>query len=137
MVTKAYFTEQPDDIKYMRLPSSDTADLWLRKNIAEVTDPETGAVSYEADEAYMRTTATEAEITADFDAWYETASAWEPPAPEKKPDTQEERIAALEEAVEQLKENSGGASGTGNDNTAEIEAISEELQALKIVLGVE
>lgn len=137
MVTKAYFTEQPDSIKYMRLPSSDTADLWMRKNIAEVTDPETGAVSYEADEAYMRTTATEAEITADFDAWYETASAWEPPVPEKKPDTQEERIAALEEAVEQLKENSGGASGTGNDNTAEIEAISEELQALKIVLGVE
>ena len=53
----------------MSLPSADTADLWMRKNIAEVTDPETGAKSYEADEAYMRTTATEAEITADFDAW--------------------------------------------------------------------
>ena len=39
----------------MSLPSADTADLWMRKNIAEVTDPETGAKSYEADEAYMRT----------------------------------------------------------------------------------
>lgn len=133
MVTKAYYTERPDSIKYMSLPSADTADLWMRKNIAEVTDPETGAKSYEADEAYMRTTATEAEITADFDAWYETASAWQPPVPEKKPGTQEERIAALEDAVEKLKEN-GGA---GGDTSAEIAAITEELQALKIVLGVE
>lgn len=133
MITKAYFTERPDSIKYMSLPSDSLADLWMRKNIAEVTDPETGAVGYEADEAYMRTTATEAEITADFDAWFETAAAWEPPKAERKPDTQEERIAALEEAVEQLKENGG----SGGNNTAEIEAISEELQALKIVLGVE
>lgn len=117
----------------MSLPSDSLADLWMRKNIAEVTDPETGAVGYEADEAYMRTTATEAEITTDFDAWFETAAAWEPPKAERKPDTQEERIAALEEAVEQLKENGG----SGGNNTAEIEAISEELQALKIVLGVE
>lgn len=133
MVTKAYYTERPNSIKYMSLPSDDTADLWMRKNIAEVTDPETGAKSYEADEAYMRTTATEAEITADFDAWYETASVWQPPVPEKKPGTQEERIAALEDAVEKLKENGG----TGGDTTAEIAAITEELQALKIVLGVE
>ena len=56
MVTKAYYTERPDSIKYMSLPSADTADLWMRKNITEVTDPETGAKSYEADEAYMRTT---------------------------------------------------------------------------------
>lgn len=132
MVTKAYFTERPDSIKYMVLPSADTADLWLRKNIAEVTDPETGAVSYEADEAYMRTKATEEEITASFNAWYETATAWEPTVPPKKPNTQEERIAALEDAVDQLKKN-GGTGG----NSAEIEAISEELQALKIVLGVE
>ncbi len=87
----------------MSLPSANTADLWMRKNIAEVTDPETGAKSYAADEAYMRTTATEAEITADFDAWYETASAWQPPVPPKTP-TQEERIVALENENKQLKE---------------------------------
>ena len=103
MVTKAYYTERPDSIKYMSLPSADTADLWMRKNIAEVTDPETGAKNYEADEAYMRTTATEAEITADFEAWYETASAWQPPVPPKEP-TQEERIVALENENKQLKE---------------------------------
>ncbi len=112
MVIKAYYTERPDSIKYMSLPSDDTADLWMRKNIAEVTDPETGAKSYEADEAYMRITngaPSQAEIVADFDKWYDDAATWQPPMPERKPDTQEERIAAL----------------------------TEELQALKIVLGVE
>ena len=123
MVTKAYYTERPDSIKYMSLPSADTADLWMRKNIAEVTDPETGAKSYEADEAYMRTNAAKAEITADFDAWFETASAWEPPVPEKKPDTQEGCITALEGEVDSLK--------------AKNALLEEELQATKIILGVE
>ena len=103
MVMKAYYTERPDSIKYMSLPSAETADLWMRKNIAEVTDPETGAKSYEADEAYMRTDAPEADITANFDTWYEKASVWQPPVPPKKP-TQEERIAALEKENKQLKE---------------------------------
>ena len=66
MVTKAYYTERPDSIKYMSLPSADTADLWMRKNIAEVTDPETGAKSYEADEAYMRTAAFRCQIMSNI-----------------------------------------------------------------------
>lgn len=108
MITKAYFTERPESIKFMPLPSGD-ADLWLRKNIAEITDPETGNMSYKADEAYMRTSATEDEISSDFDTWFETASAWQPFIPKSKPDTQEQRIKAL----------------------------TEELKALKIILGVE
>lgn len=110
MVTKAYYTERPNSIKYMSLPSDDTADLWMRKNI-ESAETEDGIVYY-ADEAYMRITngaPSQAEVIANFDEWYSTASAWQPPTPEKKPATQEERIAAL----------------------------TEELQALKIVLGVE
>lgn len=80
-------------------------------------------VSYEADEAYMRTNATEAEIAADFEGWFETASAWEPTVPEKKPETQNERIAALEGEVDSLK--------------AKNALLEEELQATKIILGVE
>ena len=67
-------------------------------------------VSYEADEAYMRTDATEAEIAADFEGWFETASAWEPPVPEKKPETEDTKQNAV---------------------------LQEELQATKIILGVE
>lgn len=122
MIAKACFTEYPASIKYMALPSGE-ADLWMRKNITEVADPETKQVSYEADEAYMRTNATEAEVKADFEGWYEKASAWEPPVPEKKPDNQEGRIAALEDEVEQLK--------------AENATLAEELEATKIILGVE
>ena len=143
MVTKAYYTERPDSIKYMSLPSADTADLWMRKNITEVTDPETGAKSYEADEAYMRTNATKAEITAGFDAWFETASAWEPPVPEKKPDTQEGRITALEAAVEKLKQGTGTPADVSKIEQAVAElkvenrTLANELCAAKIVLGVE
>lgn len=102
MITKAYFTERPESIKFMPLPSGD-ADLWMRKNITEITDPETHEVSYEADEAYMRTDATKAEIEADFEGWFETASEWQPVQPKPKPST-EERIAALEKENKQLKE---------------------------------
>ena len=102
MQTKALYTERPAPIHYMELPTG-AADLWLRKNITEVTDPETGAVGYEADEAYMRTNATEAEVQADFEGFYTLASAWEPPVPPKPP-TPEERITALEEENAELRE---------------------------------
>lgn len=129
MITKAYFTERPESIEFMPLPSGD-ADLWMRKNIAEITDPETHEVSYEADEAYMRTDATKAEIEADFEGWFETASAWEPPVPEKKPETENERIVALEEDVTALKK-------ANADLTKQNAVLQEELQATKIILGVE
>lgn len=102
MITKAFYTERPDSIKYMLLPSGE-ADLWLRKDITEKTDSETGAVGYEADEAYMRTSATQEDVAADFETWFETAAAWRVPQP-KKPPTQEERIAALEAENAELKE---------------------------------
>lgn len=129
MIAKASFTERPESIKYMVLPSGD-ADLWMRKNIAEVVDPETNMVSYEADEAYMRTKATEAEIAANFEGWFETASAWEPPVPEKEPETENERIVALEEDVASLKK-------ANADLTKQNAVLQEELQATKIILGVE
>ncbi len=122
MITKAYFTERPESIKFMPLPSGD-ADLWLRKNIAEITDPETNEVSYEADEAYMRTDAAKAEIEADFEGWFETAGEWQPTQPKPEPGTEDERIAALEGEVETLKQENA--------------ALAEELQATKIILGVE
>ncbi len=95
MITKAYFTERPAALQYMPLPGAAGADLWMRKNIAEVEEPEIGAVGYEADEAYMRTNACRAEIEADFEGWYETSSEWQPPQPTPKT-TPEERIVALE-----------------------------------------
>ena len=45
MITKAYFSEIPDIINYMLLPKIGKADVWLRKNITKITDPETNEVS--------------------------------------------------------------------------------------------
>lgn len=108
MITKACYTERPNGIKYMLLPSGE-ADVWIRNNISEIIDPETDNISYEADEAYMRTSVAEDDISSDFDTWFETASAWQPFISKSEPDTQERHI----------------------------EALTEELKALKIILGVE
>ena len=71
MITKAYFTEIPDNINYMPLPIIDKADVWLRKNITETKDLETGETMYMADEVYFRTSATKETIENDFETWYE------------------------------------------------------------------
>lgn len=122
----------------MALPTGE-ADLWLRKNIVQITDPETNAVGYEANEAYMRTNATEDEVAADFEGFYETAAAWQPPQPEKKPRTPEERIEALEKAIENMEQ--GGTPGAPGADLFEIKkdiaTLKEELQAARIILGVE
>ncbi len=136
MITKAYFTERPESIKFMPLPSGD-ADLWLRKNIAEITDPETNEVSYEADEAYMRTDATKAEIEADFEGWFETTSEWQPTQPEPDPGTEDERIAALEGKVKTLEAENTALDKKVKTVEKENAALAEELQATKIILGVE
>lgn len=125
----------------MSLPSADTADLWMRKNIAEVTDPETGAKSYEADEAYMRTNAAKAEITADFEGWFETASKWNPmqpdsTQPEITADTESERIAILESEVKILKAENTAINKEIKAVKKENATLAEELQATKSILGV-
>ena len=100
MITKAFYTERPESIKYMLLPSGD-ADLWMRKNIIEIIDNETYMISYEADETYMITSATEEEIAANFDMWYEVSASWQVPKPQEPP-KDAERISALETLVLQI-----------------------------------
>lgn len=71
MIVKAYFTENPKIMNYMPLPIIDKADVWLRKNITETKDLETGETMYMADEVYFRTSATKETIENDFETWYE------------------------------------------------------------------
>lgn len=122
MITKAYFSEIPDIINYMPLPKIGKADVWLRKNITKITDPETNEVSYSADEAYMRTNVSEDKILADFDGWFETASKWQTSS-DTNNDTADEHIAAIIAELESIK--------------TENAALAEELQAAKIIFGVE
>jgi hypothetical protein len=98
---KVCYTEVPAAVLFMLLPKGG-ADLWLRKNAAEVED-ESGS-HWEADEAYMRldTNGTSEEaVNADFEQWYSTAAEWTAPVP-AKPKSPEERIAELEAQLREL-----------------------------------
>ncbi len=101
MQTKAFYSEKPEKIHFMTLPTGE-ADLWLRKDVKKTSE------GYEAVEVYMRTVATRAEVEANFEDFYEKASAWKP-GERVESLSQEERIRILE----------------------------EELRAAKILLGVE
>lgn len=97
-MTKTSFGSQPEAIQYMPLPGRDEADVWLRKNI---TPPEEGVedACWTADEVYFRTALSRTEVTVNFDALFERDGLLtDPELPA------EERIAALEEALNMILE---------------------------------
>lgn len=108
MLIKAEYNEKPTPVDYAILPDG-TADIWLRKNIQQTEkeaheEGETPQTVWEADEAYMRVTATKADIeAANFEDWYTRAEAWQFPQAKPTP-TQAERIASLEAENAILKE---------------------------------
>lgn len=98
---KAQFTSKPEAIQYMPLPEGG-ADVWLRKDIAEMKDIEDGKeyTYYEAEEVYFRTSTPKEEIEADFEEYF-AGNLPKPPTPEV---SSEERIAALEAAILEMAE---------------------------------
>jgi hypothetical protein len=98
LTEKVCYTEEPVAVLFMPLPKGG-ADLWLRKNAAEVEDDDN--THWEADEAYMRldtNDTSEEAVNADFEQWYSTAAEWTAPVP-AKPKSPEERIAELEKQL--------------------------------------
>ena len=84
------FDHEPDKIEYMPLPGG-SADVWLRQNISRSADGE----CWSANEVYVRTTMSRADIEANFDALFGRD--------ELLTDSQlgmETRVADLEEAME-------------------------------------
>lgn len=92
MSEKVYFTEQPQPLLYVSVPTGG-ADVWLRKNIAS-TKTEEGE-QWEADEVFFHTDLTIENIEANFDFYFDY-----PPAVRQYSDR--ERIASLESAVRDL-----------------------------------
>lgn len=86
----AQYDKQPQTILYMPLPDG-RADVWLRRDIRQ-EDTDEGSKAWAAEERYIRTGLTRAEVEARFDALFD--------APEEEPETPktpEERIEALEQ----------------------------------------
>lgn len=67
-INNVQFTEEPQAILYMPLPSGE-ADVFLRRNIRQETD-EDGTEIWTAEEAQFRTTRTRDEIVKDFDGYF-------------------------------------------------------------------
>lgn len=67
-------------------------DCWMRKNITEHEDEENGEY-FEYDEVFFISDATEAEIEADFDTFYNVGRDWQPPVEPVEP-TWQQRIEA-------------------------------------------
>ncbi len=106
MINRITFSEHPDAIVYCALPGGE-ADIWLRRNIRETsqTDEDGNATPvYEAEEAFMRTTAEEAEVAKNFDLFFEYAAKWDPDEWQKqqREPTSAERIAVLEKQNSEL-----------------------------------
>ncbi len=96
------YTEKPEAMQYMPLPDSELADVWLRKNIAEVEDEQDGEARthYEADEVYFRTSLSEENVAENFDELFENGGTT------VDEDTGEESVSnpTLAERVEALEE---------------------------------
>ena len=88
-------------MQYMALPDGTYADVWLRKNIEEVTETnEDGdeVTSWQADEVYLRTAMSESEVEASFDTLFEEGST----TAEEVSDS--DRLSAVEDAIAELAE---------------------------------
>lgn len=110
-MTLTQFTEKPETYVYMALPDG-KADVWLRKNITEATEKDEDgnkSTHYTANEVYFRTSMTEDEVVASFDAIYEAGGTSEDEDTgeeiiEGVDITTSERIDAIEEAIAELAE---------------------------------
>lgn len=104
---KVYYETEPAKIKYEALPNG-TANVYLRQNIAQETVTDTNGEEnttrtiWTADETQLITTATEEEVTAQFDSLILEGGT--------KPTT-EERLSALEDAMTALMTDSTDTEG--------------------------
>lgn len=89
MVTTVHFMSEPARIMYMPLPDG-YADVWLRKNIRSETDDDGTVGGWVADEVYLHTDKSRADVESDFDSFFATER------------TSAQRIEELEAAISDL-----------------------------------
>lgn len=104
MLNRVLFNERPDEIAYSPLPDG-KADVWIRRNIREFAVEEDESeticvIKWTADEAYMRSKVSRAEIESDLDDAFEKAAAWT--NEEAAFPSTEERIGLLERENDEL-----------------------------------
>lgn len=106
MAETAIYNTKPAAINYMALPDRAEADVWLRKDIKQITQEEPGpdgqavqAQYWQASEVYFRAEITAAEVSQRFDELFKAPPV---PPPAYDPPTDKERIEALEAGMLEL-----------------------------------
>ena len=106
MAQTATYNTKPAAIDYMALPDRPEADVWLRKDIKQVTLDEPGPDGqtvqgkyWQASEVYFRAEITAADVSRRFDELFKAPPV---PPPTFKPPTNLERIEALEAGMLEL-----------------------------------
>lgn len=89
MINTVHFMTKPERIMYMPLHNG-YADVWLRKNIQPETARDGTVDGWVADEVYLRTSMSRADVESDFDRFFKTER------------TSAQRLDALETAVSDL-----------------------------------
>lgn len=101
---QTFFTQEPGKILYMPLPNG-KADVWLRKDIAEVETEDSSG--WAAEEIYFRTTLTKDEVEADFETIFANGGTTvDEDTGEEVTDgiTTADRLDAIEAAIAELAE---------------------------------
>lgn len=103
MLIKAYFSEKPEKIKYVKTSKGDI-DIWLRTNIEEIEDNsgEETIIMWQADENYFR--AKKNKMTYEFvENNFDKLLNYEPETIEYNKESElEKRVADLEEIITEL-----------------------------------
>ena len=106
-IVKAHSPVMPEPVLH-NLISDGIAEVWIRKNIQQVTAPfeEGENLDYTYDEVYFQTTATLAEIEGDLETYWESGQGWEPEVPltpEQKAEKLEMELKQANTALETAK----------------------------------
>lgn len=92
-IVTAHCPIQPEEVKYNQIENG-MAEVWIRKNITKATIPESteNETEYVYEEVYFRTNASEDDVNANVDKYWQLGQEWEMAVPK----TQDEKIEELE-----------------------------------------
>lgn len=93
---------EPKEIETGLISGSGKTEVWIRRNIRKESALSDGQPEYAYEEVYFQTDKTLKEIRADPESFWGSGKEWKPSVPE----TDKQKIARLEQELEQARKES-------------------------------